>query len=199
MWIATTETGGLMIASNPDFDAILVADSEAEVHELIEKHNPKVIENREAGKAIPKPTTLHSLSADWRWIIYRDKARFLCGGAGWAPLTIGEYPGVQARIAPDPVSMCYFATNNGEMVKHQGAVVIESSPMDLMEALMDIGMEMKVDNELGVAPLFSFMDTSPEVWFRGRTHNVSDTLKRNYPLLKRFVLGEGMEEGETKE
>ena len=62
MWIATTENGGMMIASNPDFDALLVADSEEEVYELIEKHKPKVMENREAGKAVPKPSTLQSLS-----------------------------------------------------------------------------------------------------------------------------------------
>lgn len=197
VWLAGTPKGGMLIASNMDFDALFIGDSEQEVIEEASKHKAGTLGDDQEG-IVAKPTTLHSLSTSWRWFIYKGKARFLCGGRGWHPITIGEYPGFQARIAPDPVAMCYYALDGGQPVRMEGAIIVESSVVELVDELHDLGMDGDPGMDFGASPLFSFVNRSPQLWYRGRKHDLAETLQRNIPLFARFMTGEPMTGDETK-
>jgi len=184
VWYAKTASGSLLVASNAEFDALIIGDSEAEIREIAKKHNPSSLIEGQI-EITPAPTTLHSLSTRWRWYLYKGQACFLIGGNGWSPVSIAEYPGVQSGIAPDPMQMVHFVRVNGKQFTHKGNVVIGGGVHDLIEELEAVGFDEDRGIEFCAVPFFVFMSDNQYAWYRGRKHETMKVIMRNPKLLER--------------
>lgn len=181
VWYASTGTGELLVASNVEFDAIIIADTKEEMEELAKVYGGTSFSgNTETIEA--KVTTLHSLATRWRWFLYKDQAHFLYSGKGWMPTTIAEYPGVQARIAPDPMAMVFSCKIKGKHVEKNDGIVIGGDVYELIEELEKINQSYD-DMEFVGIPLFAMAARHRNVWFRGRNHDLIETICRNPRLL----------------
>lgn len=181
VWFARTSDDSMLVASNPDFDALIIADSPEEIVEIAALHNPTTLTK---GKVEVKPavTTLHSLSTRWRWFIYKDAARFLCGANGWVPGSIAEYPGVQAGLAPDPMALVHYLRTPDGPLTNQGALVVGSDVNEILEEA-ELCNQNGDNAEFCILPLFVVAARYRECWFRGRKHDIVGALMRNVPLL----------------
>lgn len=181
VWFARTSTQSMLVASNPKFDALIIADSPEKIRELAKDHNPTTFTSGEV-EIEPAITTLHSLSTRWRWFIYDGKARFLCQGSGWVPSSIAEYPGIQAGIAPDPMALVHFMRTEHGPVTQDGSIVVGSDVNELLEQAENANINQ--DSAIFcILPLFVVASRYKHCWYRGRKHDLVETLLKNVPLL----------------
>jgi RecB family endonuclease NucS len=85
-----------------------------------------------------------------------------------------------------------FATAKGEPLRHKGAIIVESTPYELVGAFKELHVDDEdVDIVFQTCPLYAFLARDEEkLWFRGREHDIKDTLARNPALLAKFISGE---------
>lgn len=187
VWYAKTASGSLLVASNAEFDALIIGDTEEEIRDIAKTHNPSsLIEGKV--DITPAPTTLHSLASRWRWFLYKGKACFLVSGKGWSPESIAEYPGVQSGIAPDPMQMVHYVRVNGNKFTHNGSVVIGGGVHDLVSELEALRFDEARGIEFCSVPFFVFTTENQHAWYRGRKHETVKVLARNPILLGKHGL-----------
>lgn len=204
VWYAASSDDSILVASNSDYDAIVIGDTPEDVVGFFKGKDSDTfgsgIENLHA-----KQGSLYVLASKWRWFIYNKKVRFLIEGNGWSPTSLGEFPGWQCRIASDPYAMCYFAVSENGYITHKEAVIVGGSLDELTNEFQELGIDKDLlsggELTFQILPLATMQRKSEFVWFRGKKHNVEDILKGNPYTLMSYIKGmmtekEMMEEDE---
>lgn len=182
VWYAKTAEGQLMVAGNPKFDALVIADTAEEIQSLGEEFGHTTFLS-DPKPVVPAQASLSALASRWRWYIYKGKARFLHAGKGWLPQTLAEYPGVRSAIAPDPMAIVYFCRNGKGIIERNGFPVVGGDVHELIDELNQIDEMGGPGIEFSVMPLFAFAARNEHVWYRGQAHNLVEALVRNPKLL----------------
>lgn len=182
VWFGRTDAGSMLVASNPQFDALVIADTQEEMLKLGNELGKSTFMT-EARPVEAVQASLFALATRWRWFIYNGKARFLHEGKGWIPQSLAEYPGVRASIAPDPMAMVFFARGNDGIVKRNDVPLMGGDVHELIAELHEIDEENHPGMEFSTLPLFVFASRYGKGWFRGREHDLVEALSRNPRLL----------------
>lgn len=190
VWYGRSSDTDMLIASNGEFDCVVIGDSAEDVISFY-GDSPKDGFGDGILTISPSQTALSVLGKKWRWFIHEGKVKFLMGGNGWKAESLAEFSGWQSNISPDPHTTCYFAASNSGPIKYKDCIVIGGSVDELTEQLNDLDINPDDFSEGGVhVEVSAFISMSKfdcDVWFKGKKHNVQETLKRNPYALVDFL------------
>jgi len=168
-------------------DAVIIADTAEELLELAnryKKNTMDVIGDEDITDIVPSPITWQTLTSEWRWLIYKDKARFIIGGNDFCATAITNTPGRESAITCDPTTVIFVGTTEDmEYISHDGCVVIGQDVADL---LMQLAAVKNDDHELRhimCIPLMVFAKDDIDVWYNRTRHSVREALEKNPVLL----------------
>lgn len=168
-------------------DAVIIADTPEEVIEYATKYktnNLVGIDDEDAGEIIPHPITWHTLTSEWRWVIYKDKARFVIGGKDFIATAITNTPGRESRLAGDPTTIVCVATNDKhEHIKYDGAVIIGQDAADLLMQMSQIKNSVDDVAHIMCTPLMTFAQSNDNVYYNQLRQNVREALQQNPVML----------------
>jgi hypothetical protein len=188
IWYGTTLSDSSTIcAATTNHDAIILADTEQELIALIESLD----ETLTADEIIPQPITWHSLSASWRWCVYQDQVRLMCGGLDWSAISLCETPDRESCLVCDPTTLALVAFRDGEPVTANGAIIVGADLMELLANIELAGMPVEDyanrETEFKLFPLVQIASDDNKVWLRGQTYDVRKALEKNHAFCEAMM------------
>jgi hypothetical protein len=179
----SNENSVLAIETN-NHRCILVADTADEIIDLARTFN-----DTEYTAAV---TTWHTLTLDWRMALYNNSIVLIKGGTTWQATGIAESPWVDSPMACDPHAWLFAVNRKGALIVRDDAIVIGSSPADLIVNLED-GDDFNVNDLVdGTAyivamPLLQIASRNAKVIYRGKVHAVAESVMANTAFLMELI------------
>lgn len=180
---ATISDNSTICAATTNHDAIILANTAEELVSLVVSLDDTLVMD----DIIPTPITWHSLSASWRWCIYNDQVRLICGGLDWSAISLCETPDRESCLVCDPSTLATVAFRDGDPVMAEGALIVGADFMELLSNIEMSGLHVadfaNRETEFRVYPLVQIAHDDFKVWTRGHVYDVRNALEKN----KQFV------------
>ena len=178
---------GVMCAGMALCDAVIIADTPEEVVEYAHKYKTGSLidlDDQDVDNIVPFPITWHTLTSEWRWVIYKEKARFVIGGKDFIASAITNTPGNESSLAADPTTIVCVATDpEYNYLRHDGAVVIGQDAGDLLMQIAHLNGEVHDVAHIICTPLMTFAQTDDNVYYNRLRQNVREALQANPIML----------------
>ena len=178
---------GVMCAGMALCDAVIIADTPEEVMEYASKYKTSSLVDLDAqdtSNIVPHPITWHTLTSEWRWVIYKEKARFVIGGKDFVASAITNTPGNESSLAADPTTIVCVGTNaDYEYLRHDGAVIIGQDAGDLLMQIAHLKGEVFDVEHIVCTPLMTFAQKDDNVYYNRLRQNVREALQANPIML----------------
>lgn len=178
---------GVMCAGMSMCDAVIIADTAEELVELATKYksNTMHVMDEEVIEGItPQPITWQTLTTEWRWVIYKGKARFVIGGNDFCATAITNTPSRESAITCDPTTVIFVgATEDFEYISHDGCVIVGQDVPDLLIQLAAIKGDQYEMRHIVCIPLMTLAKDNIDVWYNRSRHSVREALEKNPVLL----------------
>jgi hypothetical protein len=136
----------------------------------------------------PAVTTWHTLTLDWRMALYQNQIVLIKGGLTWQATGLTESPSKDSHLTCDPHTWVFVLKSNGKLLRRDDAIVVGSSPADLIIALddsdkFDVNDLITGSSEIIALPILQIASHNAKVMYRGVVHDVSETLMTNTAFL----------------
>lgn len=179
---------GVMCAGMSHCDAVIIADTPEELIETAKAYQSTTMSNIGdpvvIDESTPKPITWHTLTSEWRWVIYKNKARYVIGGIDFCATAITDTPGTESALTADPTTVVVVAMDqNMQYVRHNDAVIIGQDVPDILHHMAVIGIEPDTNYMMVSFPLMVLAREGESVWYGRAKHDVRKTLEKNIVLL----------------
>jgi hypothetical protein len=178
---------GIMCAGMSMCDAVIIADTPGELLEVAQLYKGNSLQGLEEApleEIVPFPITWHTLTSEWRWVIYQGKARFVIGGIDFCATAITNTPSRESALTADPSTVAYVGTDdNHEYITHDGCIIIGQ---DVPDFLMQLQAANGQDTELShimCVPFMTIAKDDLDVWYNRIRHSVREALEKNPVLL----------------
>lgn len=177
-----------MCAGMSHCDAVIIADTAEELIESAKTYQlgsmSELGEEIIIDQSTPQPITWQTLTSEWRWIIYKNKARYVVGGIDFCATAITDTPGIESALTSDPTTLVVVAMNQDmEYVRHNDAIVVGQDVPDMLLHMQLLGLEVHNDYMMVSIPLMVLARENESVWYGRTKHDVRSTLEKNIVLL----------------
>jgi hypothetical protein len=188
IWYGSTMSDSSTIcAATTNHDAIILADSQSELIDMI----TSLDDTLKAEDIEPLPITWHSLTASWRWCIYNNQVRLICGGLDWSAISLCETPDRESCLVCDPSTLALSAYKDGEPVTCEGAMIVGADLMELLANIEASGLNIEdyasSDTEFKLSPLVQIAGADIKIWIRGQVYDVRKALEKNYAFVEAMI------------
>lgn len=191
VYYAETKENSVLAIETDNHRCIVLADTPEEMLEVAALFGDVVYK--------PSVTTWHTLALDWRMALYQNQIILIKGGLTWQATGLCESPSRDAHLTCDPHTWVYVLKCNGTLLRRDDAIVIGSSPADLIIALEDIDQFDVNDlitgtSEIVALPILQIASHNAKVTYRGKVHDVSETLMTNTAFLMELMAKKTVDE-----
>lgn len=179
----SNENSVLAIETN-NHRCILLADTPEEIIDSARRFSDS--------EYTPAVTTWHTLTLDWRMALYNDSIVLIKGGMTWQATGIAESPSKESPLACDPHAWLFLLITNDEPARRDGAIIVGSSPADLMinlgdDDMFDVNNLINGTASIVAMPMLQVASRNEKVVYRGKVHDVAETIMTNTSFLMELI------------